>query len=160
MNCDSTCYALVNYFGRLVVGSLSQGQTNHQISSNTTTTIDSLLSAVSDKYNSRPEVWDIKWSSSDASSLAVVEKNRLVVFYDGKEDSSHISSGCVVKYDGMKLRLVAIDSLVGQASCLSEDFCLDIEVNTLKTCREMLTKVSTCRESEAYRGLQNCRRTA
>lgn len=93
----------------------------------------------------KKEVWDFCWSLDHVDSFAVVEKSKLMLYFDFEPDESIESYGYICEYKDLIIQTASIDGLVAEFSFGNEEtivlsqFMKNFETKTLREMNQILT---------------------
>ncbi|EUB57703.1 WD repeat-containing protein 35 [Echinococcus granulosus] len=130
VNCDATVFGLIDEHGVLSLHPIPESEDGD-------TPIMERLSSKFAEF-SRKEVWDLKFSTDNPSTFAIMEKAKLVMFRDTEAEPPIHSSVYIARFADLEVVGVQLDDIIQQCEHPKLDLVTRIPCKTLAECRGLL----------------------
>ncbi|CDS38237.1 WD repeat containing protein 35 [Echinococcus multilocularis] len=130
VNCDATVFGLIDEHGVLSLHPIPESEDGDT----------SMMEQLSLKFSefSRKEVWDLKFSTDNPSTFAIMEKAKLVMFRDTEAEPPIHSSVYIARFADLEVVGVQLDDIIQQCEHPKLDLVTRIPCKTLAECRGLL----------------------
>uniref|UniRef100_A0A915D9I2 Anaphase-promoting complex subunit 4-like WD40 domain-containing protein n=1 Tax=Ditylenchus dipsaci TaxID=166011 RepID=A0A915D9I2_9BILA len=86
----------------------------------------------------KKEVWSVEWDTEKDDTLAIMEKQRLMVIRGTETEEPVLHSGRICSFKDLVVRTVLLDEVFKDHEHVNKSFFVNIEIKILKTIKELL----------------------